>query len=137
MARLFAARWFVLAYGFGGLALGFGFSVWVLGDKLSTYFRHPDGEVTTSRISSDTRIDPASGKINYVSVVSGRPLTRIERFWVDAGESLPIWTTAALVGAFWGLVHHAMRTAWRPAADEQNRLDYGDSIAQYRPPGST
>jgi hypothetical protein len=137
MVRLSAARSIVLSYALCGLCLGIGFSVCALGDKLGWYYRHPDGSVTKSRTSLEATTDPGTGKVVYVSVATGRPLTKAEKFWVGTWESMPLLIAATLVGAFWGLTHQAIRTAVTPVAEHQNRLDYDDSISRTCPPGST
>jgi hypothetical protein len=57
--------------------------------------------------------------------------------WMLKVDSLAIVAASAAVGAYWGLVHLATRSAEFGSTRDQNRLDYCDSMTWNFPPGSS
>ena len=136
MKTLLTPRRLVFAYSLGGLLAGIGFAGWYSWNDLGKYFIHQDGSVNKSSVQRESWTQSVMGN-EYPVDTPGRPLTFWEKISLGIWEALPLLISSAGVGLFWGLTHLKIREAITDPFGDENKLDYEDSTAQNRPPGST
>ncbi|HEX3148970.1 MAG TPA: hypothetical protein VHR66_12885 [Gemmataceae bacterium] len=139
MTRRFTSRQIVLGYSLAGLLVGIGLAVWLFHGNFETWYREVDGSLTrTPKPGKEVvRIDRSTGRIRLVEVGGTTRVSLLERLGYWLWDSAPCLIVSAATGFFWGLAHLKVQAAMRDTLGDHDRINYDDSINEYRPPVST